>query len=267
MTVSLPLSLDLPRLFTPALARASGIGRSALDAMLRRGVLRRVRRGVLAPADVTDTLEVRAAALALVVRPGRVVVGRTAAWLHGVEAGGGDVLDVAPRGSPVLVARDVQRVGEVLVTTPLRTAADLGRELSREHALAVLDAFLRAGLAPSALLDELGRHTGRRGAGQLRRLAPLADARAREPCESVLRLRWLDAGLPTPVPGLVVSGQRLALGLPVQRFAVSLDAGGSPAPGWRVVALGRVRVLGADPGALQVHLRTAFHHALLEEVG
>jgi hypothetical protein len=263
-TSALPITHPLPRVFTPALARASGVDRVAVERLLRRQMLRRVRRGVLAPVEVPDDLEVRAAALALVVAPGRVVTGRSAAWLHGVEAGGADVLELAPARPALLVARDVQRCGGVLVTTPVRTAADLGRELPVDEALGVLDAFLRAGVAHGQLLDELARHTGLRGVAQLRRLAPLADARARDPCESVVRLRWLDAGLPTPVPGLTVSGQRLVLGLAVQRFGVTLDAAG--APGWRVVALSRSRVLDGDAGLLERHLGAQFHQALLQEV-
>jgi hypothetical protein len=46
--------------------------------------------------------------------------------------------------------------------------------------------------------------------GQLRRLAVLADARSRDLAESVLRLHWAGAALPTPTPGVpVVAGGRM----------------------------------------------------------
>lgn len=43
-----------------------------------------------------------------------------------------------------------------------------------------------------------------RGVVQLRVLAPLADPRAESPGESVLRLRWIDAGLPPCRPQVKV---------------------------------------------------------------
>ena len=85
------------------------------------------------------------------------------------------------------------------VTTPLRTACDLGRLLHRDQALAALDslaaldAFTLAELSLATL-----RFPRYRGVRQLRVLVPLVDARAQSPGESILRLRWLDAGLPRP---------------------------------------------------------------------
>jgi len=90
----------------------------------------------------------------------------------------------------------------------------------------------------------------------------------------VLRLRWLDGRLPTPAPGLVVAGSRLALGLEVQRFGAALggqlgdaDLASLSDRGWHVVVIGHDRVLRSDPGLLVGHLEREFHLHLLEEVG
>jgi hypothetical protein len=96
---------------------------------------------------------------------------------------------------------DVTVVNGVLVTTKLRTAFDLGRRLNRYHALAALDALLRAGVRHEDLVAGVARFRGERGVVQLRHLAPLADPRAESPPESVLRLHWLEAsGMPAPEP-------------------------------------------------------------------
>ena len=52
-----------------------------------------------------------------------------------------DVL--ARSGERTLGPDDLMRVGGIWVTTPLRTALDLGRLLRRDQALAGLDAMLR----------------------------------------------------------------------------------------------------------------------------
>lgn len=67
----------------------------------------------------------------------------------------------------------------VRVTTPLRTALDLGCLLRAREAIAALDAFARLHGIPTALLTaELPRFKRRRGVRQLRTLVPLVDGRA-----------------------------------------------------------------------------------------
>ncbi len=78
------------------------MSRTRLATLARRGLVRPVLRGVYAAAQVVDTIEFRAAALALVVPPTAIVTDRTAAWLHMVDvlapsavhrdASGGDLL-------------------------------------------------------------------------------------------------------------------------------------------------------------------------------
>jgi hypothetical protein len=296
--VALPLDPLSPRLpvgqpFTPAIAARAGIGRTVLDRLHREGRVRRLLRGVYVDATVPVSAAVRAQALRLVIGDRRIVVGTTAAWLHGVELPRPEpvsppMIEVhgsAPVGRPDrrptrYADRDLQVLEGVRCTTPLRTALDLGRQLPPDRAIAALDGLLALGaFRHTGLMAELSRFTGQPGIVQLRELAALADGRAQGPAESVLRLRWLDGRLPTPAPGLLVTAPggrrvRLALGLEVHRFGVVLagrqpdaDLAGLASAGWRVAVLGAERVLRSDPAFLIAHLEREFHQHLLEQVG
>jgi hypothetical protein len=268
--------------FTRPMAARVGVGRRALDRMLRAGVVRRVLRGVYVDATLPDTTALRAGALALVLPPRSVAVDRTAGWLHGlhVEAGiptPAEVgLDVLGRGGADrhrhygaprrLASRDAVDVGGVGASTPVRTALDLARLLARDRGLAVLDAALRLGWGGQgdlvAGLSGLGRL---RGCPRARELVGLADGCARTAAESVLRLRWLEAGLPAPVLH-PEGGTVLALALPAERFGVAL---GAPVdvPGWSVLVLPPARVLGADAHLLEEHLHREYLRHLLRRAG
>jgi hypothetical protein len=296
--LSLPLDPISPRLpigepFTPAMAARAGIGRAVLDRLHREGRVRRLVRGVYLDATVPSSVAVRARALGLVVGERQVVVGLTAAWLHGVEVPRADPdapvpVEVHGRARPTHRAggrplrydgQDLQTIEGVRCTTPLRTALDLGRWLAPDRALAALDGLLALRAFPhTALMAELPRFGGSQGVVQLRELAALADGRADCPAESVLRLHWVDGRLPTPTPGLRLPGPggrvRLALGLDVHRFGVVLAGRLSDAElaalsslGWRVVVLSPERVLRSDPTFLIGHLEREFHLHLLEQVG
>jgi len=248
--------------------------------------VRRLLRGVYLDATVPVTRPVRARALALVVGSQHVVVGLTAAWLHGVELPSSDphaplAVEVRGRGAraggrPARDAgHDLESIEGVRTTTALRTALDLGRQLAPERAIAALDGLLGFGAFPhTALMAELPRFAGQQGIGQLRELAALADGRAQGAPESVLRLHWLRGRLPTPTPGLRVHGVRLALALDTHRFAAVIAGQQSDtelatlsARSWRVVLLGAERVLHGDPIYLVEHLEREFHLHLLEQVG
>jgi hypothetical protein len=274
-----PMHLVEP--FTPLMAARAGIGRSALERLLRQGRIVRVLRGVYLDSAVVLDRSLRARALALALSGRHLVVDRTAAWVHGgerIEPGPdtGVPLDLHGRRrhlDPLLPLgpEDVVRLGPVRVTSPLRTALDVARRLAPDRALAALDGMIRSGaLDHCRLLAASSSLVGLPGAAQGRELIAIADERAANGSESVLRLCWLHARLPTPVPGLVVNGVRLALALPVQRFAVSLDPvpvfGDWPEPGWRVLALDRGRVLAGDRGYLSEHLEREFHQHLLSTV-
>jgi hypothetical protein len=240
-----PLPLDRP--FTRAQAAALGVPRSVLDTLTRRALVRQVVHGVYVAVQVVDSIELRADALALVVPETAVITDRTAAWLHGVDALPRSAVHEMPpiqifgrtgsrlrrpgvaSGIRELLDSDITVVNGLLVTTPLRTALDLGRNLRRFDALAALDGLLRAGVDRDELLANVERFKGDRGVVQLRWLAPLADARAESGAESVLRLHWLDAGLPPPDLQIWVTDElgrptyRVDLGLEELRYGVEYD--------------------------------------------
>lgn len=242
--------LPTDRPFTSGQARQVGVDGNVLARLVRQGLLRRVVRGVYVDTAVPDSIGERARALALAVPEAAVITDATAAWLFGV--------DVLPAGSyfgpmpPVQYFRlsdhtrirrssvqsgrrmledsDLLSIGDVVVTTPLRTACDLGRSLRRERALGAMDALLHLGDFTAAELGaQVDRFRGRRGVVQLRELVPLADGRAESLRESELRLMWIDAGLPRPdlqIPVLQRSGHepfRLDLGDARVKYAAEFD--------------------------------------------
>lgn len=275
--------LDGP--FTPAMARGAGISRWVLERMAVEGRVRRLLRGVYLAPTVAETLEVRARAVGLVVPAEAVVVDRTAAWLHGIDlpvepsdpVPPVEAVVLGPRGRTrrSLSSRDVTTTGGVRLTTPLRTALDLGRLLAPDRAQGVLDTVLREGRCTHReLLAELSRFSRHGGIVQLRHVVALADARSHGAAESALRFRWFTARMPTPVPGLVVEGTglRLALGLPVQRFGVVLGHAdraqtvAAEARGWRVVAVDPEQVLHGDADLVVHRLEGEYFQQLLRDV-
>nr|MDT0522513.1 DUF559 domain-containing protein [Streptomyces sp. DSM 41633] len=85
------------------------------------------------------------------------------------------------------------------VTTPARTAFDLGRLYRPELAVPLVDALLNAtGIKPADVLAVADAHPGCRGVARLRSVLPLFDGGAESPPESRLRLTIVRGGLPTP---------------------------------------------------------------------
>ncbi|GAY13704.1 endonuclease domain-containing protein [Mycobacterium sp. shizuoka-1] len=85
------------------------------------------------------------------------------------------------------------------VTTPARTAFDLGRWLTRNDAVAKLDALGHAtGFEQQEVLEVIGRHPGSRHARRLKTALALHDPGAQSPQETWLRLLVIDAGYPRP---------------------------------------------------------------------
>jgi hypothetical protein len=100
---------------------------------------------------------------------------------------------------------EITRVARVPVTTPARTAYDLGRLLPRHAAGARLDALKRASrFSVEDVLLLAKRYHGARGLRQLRAVLPLVDGGAASPKETWLRLLLINAGLPTPTTQIPV---------------------------------------------------------------
>jgi hypothetical protein len=240
---------DLPTTpFTTAQARELGLSRKQLSSAAGDGLIRRVLHGVYLRCDQPDSVDTRAACAALVIAPGSVLRDRTASWIHGISTFTHQEREILPPletcvarvhvpsdrigvdgGTRDLAPEDVMSIHGVRVTTPLRTALDLGCNLFRRDALAALDQFMRLhGLLREDLASAAIRYFRRRGVVQLRQLIPLADPRAESARESWTRLAIIDAGLPCPelqfwieIDG--VPTYHLDLAYPRHRIAVEYD--------------------------------------------
>lgn len=182
--------------------------------VLTRGALRwnydRVLPRVHVPKGVASTLAIRTVNAWLWSDRRGIIAGRAAAALHGAQF----VKDTAPielltkhtRTRPGVIVREeriaddeICQLGEFRVTTPARTVLDLGRFLTRDDAVAHLDALAAAtGVTAEAALAIAARYAGARNLRAARIALALMDAGSQSPKESWLRLVLLDAGFPPP---------------------------------------------------------------------
>jgi Protein of unknown function (DUF559) len=87
----------------------------------------------------------------------------------------------------------------IRLTTPARTAFDLGRRKGLTAAVIRLDALVRASEVKVADVELVAeRHRGARGLVQLRQALPLVDGGAESPYETRTRLVLISSGLPRP---------------------------------------------------------------------
>jgi hypothetical protein len=206
----------------------------------------RVHRDVYVATGTQLTVEVRARA-AVVLIPGAVVSGLTAARLLGVDLGPADDEPVeltvaASAGGRTPVGVRVRRktlpdgavvvVDGVAVTSAVVTAVDLATRLPPARAVQVLDQFVAARLVGlDALRAGAAACTGP-GAARARRAAAAADGLAASPPETTLRLVLLRSGLPRPVAQHEVRDRagrfvaRVDFGWPGLRFAVEYEGSG-----------------------------------------
>jgi hypothetical protein len=175
--------------------------------------------------DVQLSLELRAFAAWLWSGRTATIVGAAAAALHRSKWIPDDVpveLNHANTRPPqgVLTRRDALLEGETqtmdgrAVTTPERTAFDIGRRGAVHSAVVRLDALARAtGLKIDDVLRVARCHPRSPGLRRLETALELVDPGAQSPRESYLRLLLVDAGFPRPqtqVPVLGVDGIPLA---------------------------------------------------------
>ncbi|OWL89994.1 hypothetical protein B7435_33990, partial [Mycolicibacterium peregrinum] len=147
-----------------------------------------------------------------------VLGGITAAALHGAEwVDEGAPIELiwvnarSPRGvrtsAMSLQPNEIGQVHELPVTTPERTAFDIGRTPGIGRAVARLDALSRAtGLKVRDVEEVAARHRGARGLRQLERVLPMVDAGSQSPKETWLRLLLINDGLPRPQTQIPVVG-------------------------------------------------------------
>lgn len=106
----------------------------------------------------------------------------------------------------VLSPNDIELWRSYPVTTPVRTAFDLGRRLPLDDAVEAVDSIYHATtLSATDLAVYADKHSGSRGIAQLRKVIQLSDAGAESPWETKTRLAIVRAGFPRPESQLVVT--------------------------------------------------------------
>lgn len=171
---------------------------------------RRLFSDVYVPRDLDVDATVRAKAGWLWTQRRGVVAGFAAAALHG-SRWVDDHLVVQlihdNRRNPPGVQTHRDRIDDdeivliagMPVTSPARTALDLGCWYPTMSAVAGIDALARATQFDAAELELLAsRYPGRRGVARARQAIELFDAGAQSPKESWLRVVLMQAGLPRP---------------------------------------------------------------------
>jgi very-short-patch-repair endonuclease len=171
---------------------------------------RRLFSDVYVVRDVDLDAEVRAKAGWLWTGRRGVVAGFAAAALHGSRwADDVPVVELihdnwrSPAGIQTHGDRieedEIKWVAGVPVTSPARTALDLGCWYPAITAVAGIDALARAIEIKAAEVELLAsRYLGRRGVARAREAIELSDAGAQSPKESWLRVVLIQAGLPRP---------------------------------------------------------------------
>jgi hypothetical protein len=204
---------------------------------------RRIGAGHYVWAGLRDEPLVVLAAISRRLPIGAAFSGRTASWLHGLDLRPCDPIEVTiPPSCGVsalagaVVHRDaladlevVERRG-LAVTSPLRTAVDLGRQSTVVEAVVAVDMALHQRLVDLAQLHAyVSDHVRGKGIGRLRRVLYLAEPAAESPMESRLRLILAQAGLPRPQAQVSLHDERGRflgrpdLYYPAQRLGLEYD--------------------------------------------
>lgn len=129
-----------------------------------------------------------------------------------------------------VAADELVDVGQMRVTTPARTAFDLGRRGRVDDAVARLDALGNAtGFSVGDVLDIAVRHRGARGLRKLPTALDLHDPGAESPKESWLRMVVIRAGFPRPqtqIPVVAASGRRYRLDMGWEDMKIAAEYDG-----------------------------------------
>jgi hypothetical protein len=191
------------------------IGTEAIsEGLLTRGQLRwrhtLVQPRVYLANDTEPTLHANTLAAWLCTGRKGVIAGRAAAALHGAKWVDAStpieiIAEHTRRRSGVIVheeriaADEIMHIGELPVTTSVRTALDIARHLPRDIAVQHLDALAAAtGVTFDEVIALAQRYRGARGVRRARVALALMDGGAQSPGETRLRLQLIDDGLPAP---------------------------------------------------------------------
>jgi Protein of unknown function (DUF559) len=222
------------------------IGSEAVaNGKLRRHQLRSRFRSVLpdvyVPRDAVLTLRQRTEAAWLWSHRQGVIAGLAAAACHGSKWVDQQLpIELvwpntrAPNGVrtyDVRLGSDERTVVAGLpVTTPQRTAFDIGRRLSLRLAVAHLDALMSATrISADEVCAIADRHRGARGLRQLEKALGLVDIGSQSPRETSLRLLLIRAGLPRPttqIPVATDQGQMYYLDMGWEDLMVAVEYDG-----------------------------------------
>ncbi len=215
---------------------------SGSERQLRKCV--RLHRGVYAERGVQVDAEVRARAAWLYSGGAAVLAGRSAAAVHGTR-----YLDphahaelIRPRSASKrtsgalvvhnedLMPAEIGCVQGMRVTSPARTAFDLGRRIPGDAAVVLLDALFQATSVSTAdVLRVAESHPRAVGSPRLRAVLPLVDGGAESPQETRTRLLIVRHGLPAPQTQVNVHDEdgifcaRLDMAWPQWKVAVEYD--------------------------------------------
>ena len=186
------------------------VRRGDVSAYQLRTQYRAVYRNVYVPKDATLTALSRAHAAWLWCGGDATLTGLSAASVLGTrwidDDSPAELSRVDRHCPPGIVAHsyqldasDVCSVNGIRVTTPERTAFDIGRTLLPRRAVPVLDALANATNFKAADVLAIGDRRARvRGVRRMRATVRLVDGGAESPQESRLRLLLIEAGLPVP---------------------------------------------------------------------
>ncbi|OBI92092.1 DUF559 domain-containing protein [Mycobacterium sp. 1245805.9] len=217
------------------------VGAGALTERELRRSCTRIYRNVYQRRDSALTARDRALAAWLWSGKQAVVAGNSAAALLGAEwvdpESPAELISGRKRPPPLIVTRnesllegEVTVVNGVAVTSPARTAFDLGRRPGLVPAVIAVDSLARAtGLAVRDVEPLTVAHRGARGMKQLRQVLALADAGAESPQETRTRLAIIFAGLPRPRTQIAICNEwyavvaRIDMGWEQWRVGVEYD--------------------------------------------
>ena len=132
--------------------------------------------------------------------------------------------------SEVLAPGEAQQVSGLVVTTPARTAFDLGRLLPETKGVQRVDALMNATELKVVDIEGVAQsHPGARGLRRLRQTLELVDGGAESPYESLTRLLLVRRGFPRPETQVEVRDKfgrlfaRLDMGWSRWKVAVEYD--------------------------------------------
>ena len=196
---------------------------------------RTIHRDVYLSRSVEMTAQIRAHAAWL--STGATLCGPSAAAILGTKwldpTASAEVIRADRHAPPGIIVRSwrihsdgVCEFDGIVVTTPSRTAYDLGRTLPLHQAVPMMDALLNATrLTPGHILPLVSRYEGARGLANLRMALALIDGGAESPQESRLRMLVVNGGLPRPVTQIEFRDLhiRVDMGWPAWKVAVEYD--------------------------------------------